>query len=183
MMTQSTAIPSVNALMKVMGFTQIDLEANREGNLSPGQADKLKQARKRNTIIGTALFFVLVIVATILIFIGQQNQSLILSAVGGLITVINAVMMGMIGRSYLKTSADLRDGNVEMLQGELERVVRPGRQRDNYLLRIDGVSLYVTKEIFIQFRHEATYRHLSYSLVSSGVVSRTHKRIVNSFYC
>jgi hypothetical protein len=144
--------------MDVMGFTSADLDANRQGNLSQFQADNLKRTRQRNTIIGAGLFFVIVIVATFFIFFGQQNENPILSAMGGLLTVVNAIMVGMVGRSYLRTNADLRDGNVEVLEGELERIVRPGRQQDNYLLRIDGTSITVTKEIFIQFRHETPYR-------------------------
>lgn len=144
--------------MSVMNFTADDLAANRQGNLSHLQVERLKHIRQRTMIIGVAVFFIIVIVATTLLFFGQQNQSAILSASGGLLTVLNAVMIGMIARSYLRTSADLRDGSVDVLEGELERVVRPGRQQDNYVLRIDGVSLYVTKDIFIQFRHETPYR-------------------------
>ena len=157
-MTQAENVPPISVLMDVMGFTQADLEANQEGNLSPAQADKLMKTRQRNMIIGAVLFFVFVIVATVMIFLGQQNQSVILSLLGAVLTLINTMMIGMIGRSYLRTSIDLRDGNVEMLEGELERIVRPGRQQDSYLLRIDGNSLYVTKEVFVQFRHEASYR-------------------------
>lgn len=157
-MTHAPTIPPITALMDVMGFTSADLEANQQGNLSSAQADKLERARRRNTIIGAILFFVFVIVATVLIFVGQQNERVILSTIGAVLTVINAMVIGMIGRSYLRTSIDLRDGNVEMLEGELERIVRPGRQQDSYLLRIDGVSLYVTKDVFVQFRHETPYR-------------------------
>jgi len=157
-MTEASTIPPITALMDVMGFTASDLEANQQGNLSSTQADKLQRTRRRNTIIGGVLFFVFVIVATILIFLGQQNENAILSLIGAVLAMTNAMMIGMIGRSYLRTSIDLRDGNVERLEGDLERIVRPGRQQDSYLLRIDGVSLYVTKDVFIQFRHEAPYR-------------------------
>ena len=157
-MTQATTIPPITALMDVMNFTSDDLEANQQGNLSSVQANKIRQTRQRNVSIGGGVFVVIVLIATILIFLGQQNESIILSAIGMLLTVINAIMVGMVGQSYLRTSADLRDGNVEVLEGELERIVRPGRQQDSYLLRIDGVSLYVSKDIFIQFRHETSYR-------------------------
>jgi hypothetical protein len=157
-MTETSSIPPTSTLMDIMGFTKVDLEANQQGNLSSAQADKLKRSRQRNTIIGAVLFFVFVIVATVMIFLGQQNENSILSLVGAVLAMINAIMIGMIGRSYMRTSVDLRDGNVEMLEGELERIVRPGRQQDSYLLRIDDASLYVTKDVFIQFRHEATYR-------------------------
>lgn len=158
-MTQdATTIPPVTALMEVMNFTADDLAANQRGNLSIVQASRLKRNRRRTTIIGVVAFFVIVIIATIFLYFGQQNQSTILSLVGALLTVINAIMIGMIARAHLRTNADLREGGVEILEGELERIVRRGRQQDNYVLRIDDVSLYVTKEIFIQFRHETPYR-------------------------
>ena len=144
--------------MGAIGFTSADLDANRHGNLGRSQAERLKRTRQRNTIIGGGLFLVIVVVATVFIFFGQQKQSPILSAVGGLLTVINAIMVGMVGRAYLRITADLRDGNIEILEGELERVVRRGRQRDDYLLRANGASITVTTEIFIQFRHESPYR-------------------------
>jgi hypothetical protein len=175
-MAQASTIPPITALMDVMGFTSADLKANQQGNLSSAQAVSLKKTRQRNTMIGAVTFFVIAIIATVLIFLGQQTENPILSTIGGSLTVINAIMVGMIGRSYLRTSADLRDGNVEVLKGDLERIVRPGRQQDNYLLRIDGVSLSVTKEIFIQFRHETPYRiyrtRLSRVLLSAELVGQ-----------
>lgn len=140
-----------------MGFTQADLEANRAGNLSESQAARLKAMRRRNSLIGTGLFFLFVFIATLLIFLGQMNQNAILSAIGGLLTVLNAVMIGMFARSYLRLSADLNDGNVQILSGQLERILRRGRQGDSYLLRINAVSIYVSKDIFLQFKHEASY--------------------------
>lgn len=158
-MTQDTAtVPPITALMEVLNFTSDDLKANQQGNLSPSQADRLKRNRLRTTFIGVAAFFVIVVIATIFLYFGQVNQSTILSIIGALLTVINAIMIGMIARAHLQTNADLREGGVEILEGELERVVRRGQQQDNYLLRIDGASLYVTKEIFTQFRHETSYR-------------------------
>jgi len=168
-MTQdATSVPPVTALMEVLNFTADDLTANRAGNLSSAQADRLKRNRQRTTLIGVVAFFVIVVIATIFLYFGQQNQSTILSIVGALLTVVNAIMIGMIARAHLRTNADLREGGVKVLEGELERVVRRGRQQDNYVLRIDGISLYVTKEVFIQFRHEIPYR--IYRSRWSGVV-------------
>jgi hypothetical protein len=67
-------------------------------------------------------------------------------------------MMGILGRSYMRTTADLRDGGVEMLEGKLERIVKRGKQGDNYMVRIDQAEIYVTKEIFLQLKHEKPYR-------------------------
>jgi len=145
-------------LMTALNFDRDDLVANRQGNLSKAQADRLKGIQRRNIMIGVAVFFVLVIISTTLIFFGQQNESTILSGIGGLLTVINAVMIGVIGRSFMRTNADLRDGGVEMLDGKLERVVRRGRRGDNYLIRVGDASIYVTQDIFLSLQHEKQYR-------------------------
>ncbi len=163
-------------LMTALNFTQEDLVANQQGQLSTTQADRLKSIRQRNTLIGAVIFFVIVIVATTFIFIGQQNQNTILSAMGGLLTVLNAVMMGGIGRSYMRTSADLREGGIEVLEGELERVVRQGRQQNNYLIRIAQADIYVPQDVFLHFKHENNYRiyrtRLSGVLLSAESLSR-----------
>jgi hypothetical protein len=147
-----------SALMTALDFTTDDINANRQGNLSKPQTARIKKLRQRNIIIGVIAFFVIVLIATTLIYVGQRNENLILSGVGGLLTVLNAVMMGILGRSYMRTTADLRDGGVEMLEGKLERIVKRGKQGDNYMVRIDQAEIYVTKEIFLQLKHEKPYR-------------------------
>ena len=147
-----------SALMAAMGFSQADLDANRRGLLSPAQAARLKSSRQRQLAIALLLFFSLVIVATALIYMGQRSWNPILGWAGALLIVINAVIVGTLGRGYMRLGGDLRPGNIEVLAGEVERVLRRGRQRDNYLIRIDGASLYVTKEVFLGFKHEAPYR-------------------------
>ena len=147
-----------SALMTALGFTTDDINANRQGNLSEPQTARLKKLRRRNLIIGGITFFVIILIATTLIYIGQRNENLILSGVGGLLTVLNAVITGILGRSYMRTSSDLRDGGVEILEGKLERVVKRGKQGDNYMVRIDQAEIYVTKDIFLQLKHEKPYR-------------------------
>ncbi len=157
-----------SALMTALNFTSEDLEANRQSNLSDAQSQRLKSIRQRNTLIGVMIFFVTVIIATLFIFFGQQNQNTILSGIGGILTVLNAVMMGVVGRSYMRTSADLRDGGVQVLEGKLERVIKRGRRGDNYLIRVDNASIYVTQDIFLQLKHEKRYR--LYRTRMSGVL-------------
>ena len=163
------------ALMAAMNFTEADLQANRQGHLSQAQADRLKRMRRRYVLMAAVLFLGLALAATALIFLGQQNRNVILSAAGGLLTVINAVLMGGMGRSYMRIDSDLRGGGVETLAGEVERALRRGRQHDYYLLRIDGVSLAVTQDIFLAFQHEAPYRiyrtRLSGALLSAERIS------------
>lgn len=163
------------ALMAAMNFTEADLQANRQGHLSQSQSDRLKRMRRRHVLMAAVLFLGLALAATALIFLGQQNRNVILSAAGGLLTVINAVLMGGMGRSYMRIDSDLRGGGVETLAGEVERTLRRGRQHDHYLLRIDGASLAVTQDIFLAFQHKAPYRiyrtRLSGALLSAEPIS------------
>lgn len=147
-----------NALPAALGFAPNDLEANRQGKLSPAQIERLKGIRRRNTLIAGAWFIALVLGATILFYLSQLNSNLILFGAGGALTVCNAIMVGRAGRAYMLIGGDLRASQVEVLKGEVERILRRSRARDNYLLRISGAELHVTKDVFIGFRHMAPYR-------------------------
>ncbi|MYD10437.1 MAG: hypothetical protein F4X02_10390 [Chloroflexi bacterium] len=144
--------------MSALGFSEADLEANRRGELSPSQTARLRASRRRQLAAGLLLFASLVIAATIFIYLGQASGNAILGWAGALLILINAVVVGVMARGYMRVGGDLRPGNVEVLAGEVERVLRRGRQADNYLIRIDGASLAVSKEVFLSFRHEAPYR-------------------------
>lgn len=154
------------ALMAALGFSEADLEANRRGALSPSQAARLRSSRQRQLAGALLLFISLVIVATVLIYAGQRSGNPVLGLAGAALILINAVIVGTMGRGYMRVGGDLRPGNVEVLAGEVERVLRRGRQADNYLIRIDGASLQVSKDVFLGFQHEAPYR--VYRAVHSG---------------
>ena len=145
-------------LPAALGFTAADLVANRAGQLSHSQAERLKNARRRKTLAAAALFAGLVLGATILVYIGQVNRSMILFGAGVMLTLINAAGVGRAGRAYMRLGGDLRSGRVEALVGDVERVLRRGRAIDSFLLRINGVELRVTKDVFMGFQHESPYR-------------------------
>lgn len=145
-------------LPSALGFTASDLEANRRGALNQAQKERMKRIRWRNTLIAAALFLALALGATILFYLGQLNRSLILFGVGAVLAMVNAFTVVRAGRAYMRISDDLRWGQVEVLTGEVERVLRRGRAIDSYLLRINGVELNVSKHVFVSFRHMAPYR-------------------------
>ena len=147
-----------NALGAALGFTSSDLEANRRGQLSQAQIERMKTTRQRNTLIAAALFFGLALGATILFYVGQLNRSLILFGAGAMLTLLNAAMVAKAGRAYMRVGGDLRKGEVELLAGDVERVLRRGRMSDAYVLRIESVELFVSKAVFSGFRHLAPYR-------------------------
>lgn len=145
-------------LPAAMGFSADDLAANRKGQLSHSQIAQLKNLRRRKTLAAGALFAALVLAATVLVYIGQVNRSLILSGAGAMLTLVNAVGLGRAGRAYMRVGGDLRSGQVEALVGDVERVLRRGRATDSFMLRINGAELAVTKDVCMGFRHEAPYR-------------------------
>ena len=147
-----------NALGAALGFSSADLEANRRGKLSPAQIRRIEQRRKRNAVVAALVFFALALVATGFFYLAQLNRSLILFGAGAMLTIVNAVMVWRAGRSFMRVGGDLRAGEAEALAGEVERVLRRGRAADNYVLRIDGVDLFVSKAVFNGFQHLAPYR-------------------------
>ena len=147
-----------SALMTAMRFGESDLRANRLGALSSAQMERMNTTRRRQSALAALLFIALVVAATSLIFSGQRNQNQILALAGGCLIILNAILVGIMGRAFIRLGSDLRAGNIEVLAGEVERVVRRGRQGDNYLIRVDGNSLYVTRDIFLSFQHESPYR-------------------------
>ena len=147
-----------SALPVALRFSTEDLEANRQGLLSPAQIARMISIRQRRMLIAAALFIILVLAATVLIYVGQLNRNAILFGAGAALTVINAVLVGRAGRDFMSVGGDLRRGRVEVLAGDVERVLSRGRASDSYMLRINGAELTVAKEVFVGFRHEAPYR-------------------------
>ena len=148
----------LKTLPAVLGFDDADLDANRRGQLSQSQIERMRRSRQRATRVAASLFLGLALGATLLFYIGQLQGSLILHGLGAMLIAINAIMIGMTGRTYMRVAGDLRAGEAEALAGEVERVLRRGRALDSYLLRINGAEFSVTKDVFMVFRHEAPYR-------------------------
>ncbi len=146
------------ALMAALRFGEADLQANRQGQLSPAQAARLKKMRQRQSLLAAALFAFFVIGATILLYAGQRGNNLILSGAGALLILVNAILVGRMGRAWMRISGDLRLGAVQALAGDVQRVLRRGRQGDSYLLRIACQCLPVNKQVFLGFQHNAPYR-------------------------
>ena len=150
--------PCTGDIGAALKFSETDLAANRRGLLSTAQGSRLKTQHHRSTLIVATVFVLFVFLSTILIYVGQNDQNMILSAIGVALILINAITVGLLGRQIMQLSGDLRDGGVEVLAGTVERVLRRGRQNDKYILRISGNEFNVTKDMFVCFRHMAGYR-------------------------
>lgn len=165
---ENIAVPDVIELMPLFQFSMLDLEANRAGKLSIHQCERLQKLQTRSLIMGGVGFFLFAFIATLLIFMGQQNQSFILSFVGVMLTVCNAIFVGMVARYWLRLSADLRAGTVEIMDGILERILHANGRGSNYIVRVAGKNFPVNKEQFKAFRHEVSYRF--YLAAHSGIL-------------
>ncbi len=149
---------SADGLRAALNFTESDLRANRQGQLSIEQARRLRRGQRRSTLTGALVFSALVFASTALIFAGQTENNAIMLLAGLGLTLVNALMIGHMGRGIMRINSDLRSNGVEALGGKVERVLRRGRQRDSYLLQVADQTLHVTKDVFLQFDHLAPYR-------------------------
>jgi hypothetical protein len=145
-------------LMSRLRFTAEDVAANQAGTLSEAQEARMRQQQSRLLLIGTAVFFGAVFLATVFLYIGQRNQSVVMSIIGVLLTLVNAIWVGSVARQWMRLSADLRENKVDVLDGTLERILRPTRYGQNYVVRIAGQDFAVDKDTFKAFQHQAPYR-------------------------
>jgi hypothetical protein len=145
-------------LMSRLRFTEDDVAANQAGILSDEQEARMRQQQSRLLSVGAATFIGAVLLATVFLFIGQRNQTIVLTIIGVLLTLVNALWVGSVARQWMRLNADLRENKVDVLDGKLERVLRPTRYGQNYLVRIAEQDFAVDKETFKAFQHEAPYR-------------------------
>ncbi len=143
-------------LAEALSFTAEDVQANRQGQISAAQRARLQQQQRRAIQWGGLVFVVFVALATFFLYIGQAQPSDLATVTGMLITSVNAIAMGLLGRHVMRLRAD-QQAQVVALRGKLERVIHPDRRVGNYALRLQGQEWIVTKEQFKPFIHEAPY--------------------------
>lgn len=160
--------------MDVLDFTMDDLRCNRGRQLTARQQQRLRRLQQRALLIGAGVFVLLAFTASLLIYLGQRGEQPLLSLLGVIATVLNAIAIGFSARSYYRLAADLRAHEpVEIYEGMMERVIRPYGRVNNYVLRIANREFSVTKEVFKQFRHHQPY----------GVYATLHSGILMSAEC
>lgn len=150
-------VPPVQALMMEMRFGPDDLEANQQGRLSEDQASYLRQQQRRAVLIGAVAFMILALLATILFYVAQQQDSPILTMLGIALTICNAIMTGILARNWYRINADLSSGQIASQDGLLTRTIRRAGNSSQYLVGIDAVRFSVKKGAFKLFRHEERY--------------------------
>lgn len=147
-----------DTLPSLLRFNDDDLVENREGRISEVQNYYLRVRRRRTSVFGFLFFIVIVIIATLLIFMGNRNDSGILTMIGIAVTICNAVIIGMFARFWLRLNADIQSNEVIITSGKLERIIKPINKRIiNYMIRVDKVEVFVNKETFQLLEHEKRY--------------------------
>lgn len=146
-------------LSQLLNFTPDDLVMNREGKLSEMQEYRLRVRRRRTEILGILLVLAGALIATGCIYLGNHNDSPIMTLVGIGITICSSALTGVFVRFWLRVSEDIRSGKVLIHSGTLERVLKPVNRRImTYIIRVDQAEVAIDKETFIAFEHGAPYR-------------------------
>lgn len=145
-------------LMRLLNFAPDDLIANRAGNMSELQRYTLRVRRRRAIIIGLAIIFTVAFIASLLIFLGAQRDSLILRFIGIGLALCNVMLGWVFARHWIRLTTDIRTGHVQTARGPLERVIKPVNRRVmNYMIRVESAEVFVPKEAFDVFAHRISY--------------------------
>jgi len=147
------------SLADALEFTPDELNANRAGDLSPMQHYRLRARRRRAALIGVGMVLIAAFAATTFLFLGSRDGgSPILTLVGIGVTFVSAALSGSLLRFWLRLHADIQGQRVEATRGTLERVLKPiNRRVINYMIRIDEAEVFVSKQAWEAFEHDAEY--------------------------
>lgn len=145
-------------LDEALNITEADLVANREGRLSDAQKQRLTRGWRRTLWIVIGLVIAVGFGATLALFFAQQSGSLILTFIGILFTVFNALIVGIGAQSYLRTSRDLRAGTVSELSGVVSHTIRVSGRVATYILKLDGQEVVVPRPVFFALEDGKPYR-------------------------
>jgi len=149
--------PNEARLAAALNFTAIDLNANRTGDISLAQADRLRRTWRRLLITSLIALGVIVLTAALFLYAGQRTPSAILLLIGIALTVGNALLMGRLVQAYFRLRGDLCPPIV-VQEGTITRTLRVAGRGRAYLIAIDGQPLYVTKPVFNAFADSTRYR-------------------------
>ena len=151
------SLEKITALADALGFSDQDLAANRDGRLSETQKARLTRGWRRTLWILIAVVIGFGLVATILLFVAQRNNSPILTVIGILVTVINATIVGLGAQSYLRTSSDIHGERVTAISGVVSHTIRVSGRVATYVLKLDGQEVVVSKPVFFAVEDGKAY--------------------------
>lgn len=155
MSTPTTPLPTLD---EALNITEADLVANRAGRLSDAQKFRLTKGWRRTLWIVIGLVIAVGFGATLALFFGQQSGSLVLTFVGILLTVINAMIVGVGAQGYMRTSRDLRSGSISEISGVVSHTIRVSGRVATYVLKVDGQEVVVPRPVFFAVEDGKPYR-------------------------
>jgi hypothetical protein len=147
-------------LPEALNFTDDDLIANRDGQISPRQRERLQANWRRMLFFGVIALIVIGFGAALLIFLGTQNNSLILTLIGFALTLLNAFIMGIGVQNRIRLDRDLREierNGLLVTSGDVKHTLRVVSRAAAYILEIAGERVSVPKTVFFAFEEKGRY--------------------------
>ncbi|MBI1258408.1 MAG: hypothetical protein GC204_13135 [Chloroflexi bacterium] len=148
---------TLGSLTDALNFAEEDLLANRAGRLSDAQKQRLTRGWRRTLWIVIGLVIVLGLSATTVLFIAQRNDLPVLNMIGILMTIVNALVVGLGAQSYLRTSSDLNNGRVTTISGVVNHTIRVSGRVATYILKVGDEKVVVSRPVFFAVEDGKAY--------------------------
>lgn len=161
MTTDTPKQTTLTPLPVALNFTDDDLEANRAGQLSERQLYRIQSGWRRLLIIGVLALIGIGFVATVLIFLGNQHESPILTVLGLALTLVNALVMGTGVQMRIRMNRDLRqveESGLLITEGKVKHTLQVIRRSSFYWLEVKDERINVSKTTFFAVEENARYR-------------------------
>ena len=150
---KNEAVLSEDELMYAIGFTSIELVANREGILSEYQRKKFRVERRNNVV--TTIFSLLIAIA---IFLFGQAR---VSSIYGIFLWIPIVFCGIGALLAVmrvdEFHQDVTQNHVDAAQGRVSLDITQNRYKTAYTIQLQDRIWDVDKRIFLAFKNGDPY--------------------------
>jgi hypothetical protein len=151
--SKNESVSPEDELMYAIGFTPVELAANRDGVLSEYQRKKFRVERRTNVV---ATIFSLLIAVAIFLF-GQAR----FSAMDGIFLWIPIGFCGIAALFAIvkvdELHRDVTQNRVEAVQGRVSLDITENRYRSAYTIKIQDRMWDVNKHIFLAFKNGDPY--------------------------
>jgi hypothetical protein len=156
---QQEITDNFDVLMREMRFTEDDLIANQAGHLSERQREYISLDRQKNIVLGIGIVVVFVLATATLLYFGIQNGNVILQGLGVVMVFCNTGASLLFGLNWVRSTYDLNTNEVNMVEGEVQHVVRQfGRAQAGSVRVGENVEVATTPEAFKAFISGQAYR-------------------------
>lgn len=157
-------------LMRVFNTSEADLAANRNGEITRAQHERLKPTQSQ-TIVQIALWGHLLGIGGLMLFVTLITQQLILLLVCGVVIGLGIMPFTMLRSTAADVRLDLADGTLASATGSVS-VTRSQKRDSAYRLKLHGadLSFVVTRKQASAFSSEVPYT-IYYLPKSRAIVS------------